>query len=235
MRQAIVGTRIAPRGSRGRDYPFVCGSPASSTTGTHVVLMTDNANTANPDGESDVAPMTPVDETDEGGEIPRDTAAADVALILETRRAQSEAAVNEQREKYLRLAAEFDNFRKRAAREREGAAQHGQSVVIRGLLEALDDLARFAHLDPWKTEIETVIDGARMVEQKLLKSLSGHGLELINPLGETFDPNFHEAVSTAPASSEDEDHTVSEVYQVGYVFKGLLLRPARVVVKQWTA
>jgi molecular chaperone GrpE len=74
-----------------------------------------------------------------------------------------------------------------------------------------------------------------MVEQKLLKSLSGHGLEVIDPAGTKFDPNLHEAVSTAPASGPDEDHQVAEVFQVGYVFNGRLLRPARVVVKQWTA
>jgi molecular chaperone GrpE len=144
------------------------------------------------------------------------------------------AALAEQRDKYLRLAAEFDNYRKRAAREREGAAHHGQSVVIRGLLEALDDLSRFAHIDPWTTEVETVVDGAKMVEQKLLKSLAGHGLELVNPVGAMFDPAVHEAVSTAPAESAEQDHTVAQVYQVGYVFNGQLLRPARVVVRQWS-
>ena len=197
--------------------------------------MTDKADTPEAGADAELDPMKLPEELDTIDDLPRDSAAADVALVLETQRAQTEAALNEQRDKYLRLAAEFENFRKRASREREHAEQHGQGIVMRGLLESLDDLSRFAHLDASKTEIETVIDGARMVEQKLLKSLSGHGLELINPLGAAFDPNFHEAVSTAPAASEDEDHTVSEVYQVGYVFKGLLLRPARVVVKQWTA
>ena len=147
----------------------------------------------------------------------------------------AEARVEELQDKYLRLAAEFDNFRKRAAREREQAEHHGQGVVIRGLLDAIDDLARFAGLDPWNTEVETVIDGARMVEQKLIKSLAGHGLEAVNPAGHRFDPNLHEAVATAPAASAHEDDLVSEVFQIGYVFNGRLLRPARVVVKQWTA
>lgn len=147
---------------------------------------------------------------------------------------QLAAALAEQREKLLRLAAEFDNFRKRALRERENAAHHGQGVVIRGLLDALDDLSRFAHVDAWTTEVETMIDGARMVEQKILKSLAGHGLEVVNPLDAAFDPALHEAVSTTSAESPDADHTVSQVYQVGYVFNGQLLRPARVVVRQWS-
>lgn len=152
-----------------------------------------------------------------------------------TREAELEAQVAEMQDKYLRLAAEFDNFRKRAAREREQAEHHGQGIVIRGLLEALDDLGRFADLEAWNTEVETVIEGARMVEQKMLKSLAGHGLEVVDPVGDKFDPNVHEAVSTTAASKADEDDTVAEVFQVGYVFNGRLLRPARVVVKQWTA
>lgn len=147
----------------------------------------------------------------------------------------AEAIIAEGRDKYLRLAAEFDNYRKRALREREGSENHGRSIVVRGLLEALDDLSRFAHLDPAKTDSGTVIAGAAMVEQKLLKSLSGHGLEVINPVGEPFDPKVHEAVSTAPASNAKEDHTIAQVYQVGYMLAGQLLRPARVVVKQWAS
>jgi molecular chaperone GrpE len=152
---------------------------------------------------------------------------------LESRLMELENRVTEHQDKYLRLAAEFDNFRKRATRERENAEHHGQSVVIRGLLDSLDDLARFAQLDAWNTEVETVIDGARMVEQKMQKTLAGHGLEIVNPAGQPFDPAVHEAVSTSSAAAPEEDHLVAEVFQVGYVFNGKLLRPARVVVKQW--
>ena len=66
-----------------------------------------------------------------------------------------------------------------------------------------------------------------------MKTRAGHGLEIVDPVGRPFDPAFHEAVATEPATSEEEDHTVARVYQSGYVFRGQLLRPARVVVKQW--
>lgn len=164
---------------------------------------------------------------------PADASADDAALVVESPLAIAEAAVAEQQEKFLRLAAEFDNFRKRAARDREAAEHHGQGVIIRGLLDALDDLARFAHVDPASTDVTTMLHGADMVEQKMLKALAGHGLEVVDPLGRPFDPAVHEAVSTAPAESAESDHVVAQVYQVGYVFKGQLLRPARVVVKQW--
>ena len=141
--------------------------------------------------------------------------------------------LDDQREKYLRLAAEYDNFRKRATREREEARHRAQGDLVLGLLEALDDLSRFAHLDPSATEAKTVVDGAEMVERKDSKSLAGHGLEVINPVDHPFDPAVHEAVQSEPALSAEDDHMVSRVFQPGYLFNGKLLRPARVVVKQW--
>jgi molecular chaperone GrpE len=100
-------------------------------------------------------------------------------------------------------------------------------------VEALDDVARFAHIDPTTTDAGTIVQGVDMVEKKLLKALGGAGLEVINPLGETFDPALHEAVATEPTAAREDDHVVSRVYQPGYLFRSQLLRPARVVVKQW--
>jgi molecular chaperone GrpE len=138
-----------------------------------------------------------------------------------------------ERDKYLRLAAEYDNYRKRSAKERQDAGARAQADLVRQLVEALDDVARFAHIDPATTDATTVVQGVDMVEKKLLKALGGAGLEIINPLGETFDPALHEAVATEPTSAREDDHVVSRVYQPGYVFRSQLLRPARVVVKQW--
>jgi len=138
-----------------------------------------------------------------------------------------------QKDKYLRLYADFENSRKRAVRERQEAESKGMGMLVKGILESLDDLGRVAHLDPAATDTKTVVDGVELVERKLLKSLAGHGLELINPVDAPFDPAFHEAITTTPAATKDEDHVVALVYQVGYLFNGMLLRPARVVVKQW--
>ena len=146
-------------------------------------------------------------------------------------RADSDAAG--EREKYLRLAAEYDNYRKRSAKERSDAGMRAQADLVRQLIEALDDVARFAHVDPASTDAATVVQGVDMVEKKLLKALGGAGLEIVNPVGETFDPALHEAVATEPTTAREDDHVVARVYQPGYVFKSQLLRPARVVVKQW--
>ena len=152
---------------------------------------------------------------------------------VETQLGITAAQLAEQKDKLLRLAAEYDNFRKRTVRERQEAEARGMSVLVRGILDELDDLGRFAHVDPAKTDSVTLQQGVEMIEKKLLKSLAGHGLEIVNPVGHPFDPAVHEAVTTAPAANAEEDHLVAQVFQVGYVFNGQLLRPARVVVKQW--
>jgi molecular chaperone GrpE len=138
-----------------------------------------------------------------------------------------------ERDKYLRLAAEFDNFRKRMMKERLEAEGRGQAELVKQLLDALDYMARFAHVDPQTTDSATLVEGVAMVEKKFDKTLRAAGLEPLNPKGEKFDPAFHEAVATEPTSKPDEDHTVSQVYQIGYAFKGQMLRPARVVVRQY--
>ena len=142
-------------------------------------------------------------------------------------------ALADQQDKYLRLAAEYDNYRKRAVRERQEASVRGQAELLRGLIDPLDDLSRFAHVDPATTDTKTVVDGVAMVERKMLKTLASIGVEVINPVDQTFDPATMEAVATEPALSPEDDHVVAKVYQPGYLFNGQLLRPARVVVKQW--
>jgi molecular chaperone GrpE len=141
--------------------------------------------------------------------------------------------IDEQKERYLRLAAEYDNHRRRSVKERQEAGTRAQAELARNLIDALDDLGRFAHVDPTTVDTATVVEGVEMVEKKLLKALTGAGLEVVDPVGEPFDPSRHEAVGTEPAAGQDDDHTVARVYQRGYVFGGQLLRPARVVVKQY--
>src|SRR5215218_10727010 len=157
----------------------------------------------------------------------------DAGTLAAAESADTQRDLEEQREKYLRLAAEYDNFRKRTARERQEAHWRGQADMLKGMIDALDDLGRFAHVDPATTDAKTVVEGAEMVEKKLLKTLAGHGMEIVNPIDHPFDPALHEAVMTEAAASKEDDHLVARVFQVGYLFNGQLLRPARVVVKQW--
>ena len=152
----------------------------------------------------------------------------DVSLVAELQQ-----QLTMQQEKYLRLAAEYENYRKRTTKERAESFSRAQADLTKQLLDPLDDLARFAHVDPSSVDASTVVQGVEMVEKKTLKALTAAGLEVIDPANQSFDPKLHEAVATEPALSPEDDHVVSRVYQVGYLFNGQLLRPARVVVKQW--
>ena len=142
-------------------------------------------------------------------------------------------ALDEQRDRYLRLAAEYDNFRKRTQKARLESGARAQAELVKQLIESLDDLSRFATIDPSATDGATVVKGVDLVETKLRKALAASGLETIEALDQPFDPAVHEAVATEAALSPEDDNMVARVYQVGYRFNNQLLRPARVVVKQW--
>src|SRR5256714_4236534 len=100
-----------------------------------------------------------------------------------------------EREKYLRLAAEYDNYRKRSAKERQDAGTRAQADLVRQLVEALDDVARFAHIDPATTDAGTIVQGVDMVEKKLLKALGGAGAGVIKPPGGTFHSPPHQSLA----------------------------------------
>jgi molecular chaperone GrpE len=140
-----------------------------------------------------------------------------------------EDQLEQERERYLRLAAEYDNYRKRIARERAELADRAQATLVGRLLDALDDLERLV-ADGASASAEQVRQAAALVDRKLRKELLAAGLERIDPAGETFDPSLHEAVSTLPPPSPELDHQVSATFQAGYRFKGALVRPARVQV-----
>ncbi len=133
------------------------------------------------------------------------------------------------REQQLRLAAEFDNFRKRSARERAELNDRAQAALVTRLLEVLDDMDRLA-TDGASASRETLREAIDLVDRKLRKELEAAGLERLDPVGQPFDPNLHEAVSAVPPPSEAEDHTVRATFQTGYRYKGSLVRPARVQV-----
>ena len=141
--------------------------------------------------------------------------------------------VEQLNDRYLRLAAEFDNFKKRTQRERSETWSRAQAEVVAAVLDTLDDLGRVAHLDPEATPARDLLAGIELVERKLLRELTGAGLERVGASGEPFDPNSHEAVASLPAPDVEQDHRVAAVMQPGYRFGGSLLRPARVSVYVW--
>jgi molecular chaperone GrpE len=140
-----------------------------------------------------------------------------------------EDQLREAQDRHLRLAAEFDNFRKRVARERIELTDRAQAALVMKLLDILDDLDRVAASDPG-TSPEALLAATTLVDKKLRKELEAAGLERIDPVGQPFDPSVHEAVSAVTPPSPEKDHLVGATFAVGYKFKGNLVRPARVQV-----
>jgi molecular chaperone GrpE len=145
------------------------------------------------------------------------------------RNAKLEDDLAELKDRHLRLAAEFDNYRKRSSRERAELADRAQASFVAKLLDVLDDLERLMASDPG-TPLPAVREGLSAVDRKLWKELQDAGVERIDPAGTPFDPALHEAVSTVPSPDRSKDHVVSATFQPGYRFKGTLVRPARVQV-----
>lgn len=147
--------------------------------------------------------------------------------------ARLEGELAELKDKHLRLAAEYDNFRKRTLKERADLWSKAQAELVQRLVDALDDLARFAHVDPAETDAKTIHDGVDMVERKFWKQLDAIGVTRVDQVGVPFDPHQHEAVTTGAAPEPAQDHTVGLVLQAGYKLGDLLIRPARVQVLTW--
>jgi molecular chaperone GrpE len=143
------------------------------------------------------------------------------------------AALAQEKERYLRLVAEFDNFRKRTNREKLEMSSRAQAALAALLLDSLDDLSRVTALNVDGADPAPIVQGVDLIARKITKVLAGAGLESIDPLHQQFDPNLHDAVSTQPAENAEEDGSIAAVFQLGYLFSGQLLRPARVVVKKW--
>ena len=144
---------------------------------------------------------------------------------------QLERETHELKETLLRKMAEFENLKKRTAREKEEAVRYGTAEVLIRLLEVLDNFDRALLLEPDSEgfDVHSFYEGMKLIAKHLLDSLKGEGLMEINPTGEPFDPFFHEAMMRE-ASEDFPDNTVVEVFQKGYKLKDRLLRPARVKV-----
>nr|PZN90862.1 MAG: nucleotide exchange factor GrpE [bacterium] len=149
--------------------------------------------------------------------------------------AKLQAELEALNDRHLRLAAEFDNYRKRVERERTELWGRAQGELAKRLLEVLDDLQRVSELDVATATAASLLEGIQLVEKKMRHALESMGLEPIDPRGEFFNPETMEALMMLPAESPEEDEVVVDVFQKGYRFKGHLIRPARVRVKKYEA
>lgn len=153
------------------------------------------------------------------------------AAAVHSRLQELEGEVSASRDRHLRLAAEFDNYRKRTIREQADAAARAQSALVAKLADVLDDLDRATQHSETSTK-EALVEGVELVERKFRQVLEAAGLERVDPRGELFDPESMEALMSVPTDNPDEDGHVADVFQPGYRLQGTLLRPARVTVKK---
>jgi molecular chaperone GrpE len=162
-------------------------------------------------------------------EVRNDEAVEQAEPSVEERVARAEAKADEHLDDLKRLAAEFDNYRKRVSRERVEQSNRAQASLVTRLLDVLDDMDRLS-AEGSAASAESLREAVGLVDRKLRKELEAAGVERIDPVGQPFDPSLHEAVSAVPPPKPELDHTVSATFQTGYRFKGNLVRPARVQV-----
>jgi molecular chaperone GrpE len=131
----------------------------------------------------------------------------------------------------VRLQAEFENFRRRSLKERQESLQYGHQNLVKDLLATVDNLERaIAHsAEDAAASMESVLQGVELVQSDLLGALGKHGVRVVEPIKESFDPAFHEAMGQVPDASV-EANSVVQVLQKGYLINDRMLRPARVLV-----
>lgn len=169
----------------------------------------------------------PGDHPKEGAETAE--AAPDRARAsLEAKIAELESAAAEAKDKYLRLAADFDNYKKRSRQEHIETIQHASAELIGRLLPALDDLHKALDHKPEGVD-EAWLKGVELSVRKLEEALTAHGLEPIDAVGKPFDPSVHEAIGHEESTEQPED-TVVQVLRRGYRIRDRVVRPALVKV-----
>ena len=140
--------------------------------------------------------------------------------------------IEDQKDKYLRLSAEFDNYRKRTMKEKAELIKNGGEKAISAILPILDDLERALQNMQKADNVQAMYEGIDLISQKFLKVLAQEGLQKMEPVGETFDTDFHEAIALVPAPDETQKGKVLDCVQTGYKLNDKVIRHAKVVVAQ---
>lgn len=137
---------------------------------------------------------------------------------------------SEWKDKYLRLVAEFDNYRKRTLKEKMDLIASGGEDVIKSLLAIMDDIDRALDAMTKSNDIEAIRQGIMLIHQKLFDTLHAKGVEEISAIGQELDTDLHEAVAKFPVAEEEKKGKVIDVVQKGYKLKDKVVRFAKVVV-----
>lgn len=175
------------------------------------------------------SPSSPADADDAPGQA---TDEAGPMIDLEEQLASAKAEASDYHDRMLRMAAELDNYKKRASRELEDIKKYATENLIRQLLSVVDNLERaIASASPDNTNDQGVVDGVALTLTEITKILEKHHVSPIKALGEPFDPAFHQAMCQEE-STDQPPNTVVQEFQKGYLMHDRLLRPTMVVVSK---
>lgn len=147
--------------------------------------------------------------------------------------ASLEEKIREYEEQNLRIRAEFANYKKRVEREQLEFTKYFKGEILLSLLSIMDDFKMMFEKSSEGENEKSILEGAKLIYEKLLQILEKEGLEKVNALGEKFDPEIHEALMMKPIDNEDDHNKVIEVFQEGYKLQDRLLRPSKVIVGQY--
>ncbi len=165
--------------------------------------------------------------------VVEDIAEPEQEQVQDDKKDSKESKLQEEYDKlnqqYIRLAADFDNYRKRQEQERENLIKFGTESALKNMLEVLDNFERGEKALESVEDCEKVKESFNLVHKQVIETLAKLGLEEINAIGEEFDPNFHEAVMQTP-TSEHPEHTIINELQKGYKMGDKVLRPTLVNV-----
>ena len=146
--------------------------------------------------------------------------------------AEAQQIIEEQKDKYLRLSAEFDNYRKRTLKEKAELIKNGGEKTLTAILPVLDDFERALKNMEASEETKAMKEGVELIFSKFQKILGQEGLQKIETVGQAFDTDFHEAIALIPAPSEDLKGKILDCVQTGYMLNEKVIRHAKVAVAQ---
>ena len=150
--------------------------------------------------------------------------------LLNSKVEELEAKLAREKDDYIRLMAEFDNFRRRTSQEKLDLVSVASMDTIKGLLPILDDCERALAVLGESSDSEAAKEGTNLIYTKLLNYLQSKGLAVIEAAGQVFDTDLHEAVAQFPVQEEEKKGKVFDVVQTGYTLNGKVIRFAKVVV-----
>lgn len=158
----------------------------------------------------------------------------DIPLTEEEKLAQELEKANEQleeqKDKYLRLSAEFDNYRKRTLKEKAELILNGSEKSISGILPVIDDFERAIQNMETATDVPAVKEGVELIYQKFMSVLEQNGVRVIETKEKSLDTDYHEAIAVIPAPDEESKGKILDCVQTGYMLNAKVIRHAKVVV-----